>query len=506
MMAYHLRVSRIWFASLLCLLLVTSASASTPRIIARSYPAQALDGGFANPERGFYRQDAPLWLQDARSPQTAEQLRALRVQGIAMARWYFLIDEFRSAPIDAATLRYIGIQFAQARDAGVKVIPRFAYNFPQGDADSYPYQEADAPRDRVLEHIAQLEPILRDNADVIAFMEIGFVGAWGEWHSSTHDLIDEDTGINANARAIIDRLLQALPPDRMVAMRYTPYKQQLYGDDPLTAEQAFSGTPQARMGAHNDCFLASSTDWGTYPDEPAARESLKAYLNLDNRFVPQGGETCNADADAQPYIGCANALNELARLRYSVLNIDYEQNVLDGWRVGGCFAQIADRLGYRFRLTHAAVGETGVPGETWAATLGLINDGFASPYNPRGIEVVLRSEDSGAIYRFPIQAQYDPRRWLPDDGEITIAVQAALPISMAEGRYEVLLHLPDPHPRMYDRPEYAIRLANSGVWEAETGFNRLGIWMDVRAAGSTSGVHAGRDASTRSTLAAAMPV
>ncbi|MEX2657509.1 MAG: hypothetical protein WD272_08355, partial [Balneolales bacterium] len=39
--------------------------------------------------------------------------------------------------------------------------------------------------------------------------------------------------------------------------------------------------------------------------------------------------------------------------------------------------------------------------------------------------------------------------------------------------YEVLLNLPDPTETLRDRPDYAIRIANAGTWEPETGFNRL---------------------------------
>ncbi len=479
----HLLRRSLWIG-LLLLLIAAPVGAAPRRMIAMNYAAQALDSGFANPERGFYDQDAPMWLGTERSPQSVTTLRNLRTQGISMLRWYLLIDEFRASPIDADTLTYIRAQFANVRDAGMKVIPRFAYNFPQGG--SYPYQDPDAPRDRVLAHIAQLEPILREYADVIAFMEIGFVGAWGEWHSSTNNLVNFPEGINDSSRAIVERLLQALPPERMIAMRYTPYKQAFYGDQPLSEAQAFGGSAQARMGAHNDCFLASNTDWGTYPEEPAAREALKTYLNLDNRFLPQGGETCNAAQDAQPYIGCTNALAELARMRFSTLNIDYEENVLNGWRSGGCFDQIADRLGYRFRLTGAALSETAAAGGAFDIALSLVNEGFASPYNPRGLEIILRATANGALYRLALQTQFDPRRWLPESGTIRISAQAGMPATMPAGRYEALLNLPDPQPALYARPEYAIRLANSGMWEAATGFNRLSILVDVTAAGTSA--------------------
>lgn len=463
--------------SLILLCATAPVSADVGRVVYLNFAPDLLDTGFPNPERGFYDQDAPLWLNLERSPQDANALRALRGQGISMLRWYFLIDEFRTGPFTDEVLTYFRSQFAAAREAGMKVIPRFSYNFPTGG--EWPYQDPDAPLDRVLFHIGQLEPLLHENADVIAFMEIGFVGAWGEWHSSTNRLVEHPSGLNTSSRAIIDRLLVALPPERMIAMRYPPYKLALYGDQPLTPQQAFSGSPQARMGAHNDCFLASNTDWGTYPEDPTAREALKTYLSLDNRYLPQGGETCNAAEDAQPYIGCANALADLTRLRYSTLNLDYQEDVLQGWRDGGCFSEIADRLGYRFRLTGAALNQIAVAGGTFDLSFTVVNDGFASPYNPRGLEVVLRSPTTGELYRFPLQAQYDPRTWLPDLGEITINLQTELPAAMPLGRYELLLALPDPHPTLYSRPEYAIRLANQGVWEAQTGFNRLGASIDV---------------------------
>ena len=46
----------------------------------------------------------------------------------------------------------------------------------------------------------------------------------------------------------------------MIALRTPRQKTDLYGATPLTAAEAFTGSPRARIGAHNDCFLASITD------------------------------------------------------------------------------------------------------------------------------------------------------------------------------------------------------------------------------------------------------
>jgi hypothetical protein len=478
-------ISRGFLCILLVALLGMTLTASAQRLpdapATQTVTYAASDENFPNPERGFYDQDAPLWLKTERNPQSVETLRALREDGISLVRWYLLIDEFRGKPISQNALNFIDRQFDVAREAGVKVIPRFAYNFPMGG--EYPYKDPDAPLSRVLAHLDQLKPVLRANADVIAFMEIGFVGAWGEWHSSTNKLVSEKNGVNNASRQIVARLLAVLPKNRMIAMRYAPYKQQLYGANPISSANAFSGKAKARMGAHNDCFLASDTDWGTYPSDPDARAALRQYLNQDNRYVPQGGETCNNGADAQPYVGCDNALIDLALIRFSALNRDYHPDVLQGWKDGGCYDEIARRLGYRLRLIDAELPTEAVPGGAFAATITLVNEGFASPYNPRRFEILLRAQSDGAIYRVVLANKPDPRRWLPDDGEIALNLAGTLPASIPAGGYDLLLNLSDPKPALRGRPEYSIRLANAEVWEAETGYNRLMATLNVGAGG-----------------------
>lgn len=435
------------------------------------------DQDFPNPERGFYEQDAPLWLNEERNPQEVQSLIELRSQNISMLRWYLLIDEFRQTPLSEDVLAYIDEQFKAARQAGLKVIPRFAYNFPQGG--EYPYREPDAPLDLVLLHIDQLRPILRANSDIIAFMETGFVGAWGEWHSSTNQLVDEETGITEASRRIIASLMDALPADRMIAMRYPPYKQQLYGESPTTLEESLQQTDKARMGAHNDCFLASFTDWGTYPEGPEERNALRNYLHQDNRFVSQGGETCNNGDDAAPYVGCDHALQDLALLRFSTLNRGYHPDVLQGWRAGACYEEIERRLGYRLVLTAGDFPVSGSTGQRITLTIKILNTGFASPYNPRDFEIILRAIDSEAQYRLALDEVPDARRWLPDSGEIVLMLSGVIPADAAPGAYEVLLNLPDPSPALRACPEYSIRLANANVWESNTGYNNLGAVIQI---------------------------
>ena len=69
---------------------------------------------------------------------------------------------------------------------------------------------------------------------------------------------------------------------------------------------------------------------------------------------------------------------------------------------------ITRNLGYRFALTDGTFPDSAPSGGDVAIRLGLRNEGYAVPFNPRGAELVLRSA-SGQITRLPLNS--DPRRW-----------------------------------------------------------------------------------------------
>jgi Domain of unknown function (DUF4832) len=132
--------------------------------------------------------------------------------------------------------------------------------------------------------------------------------------------------------------------------------------------------------------------------------------------------------------------------------------------------EISRRLGYRFRLIDSSAQVEGT--QLWVSVT-VHNDGFASPYNPRPVFLILRNRATGATQRVPVPS--DARRWMPSEST-TFLVTATL----AFGEYDILLHLPDAAASLSDRPEYAVRLANPGVWEAATGMNRLAETALVR--------------------------
>ena len=338
------------------------------------------------------------------------------------------------------------------RKAGLKCILRFAYSGNQ--------TEPDAPLTVVLQHLDQLKPCFEKNMDVIALMQAGFIGAWGEMHSSSNNLDKPET-----MAVILDKMLEVLPDHRMIQVRTPRYKMAyVQRNAALTPDESFSGSKVARVGHYNDCFLASPTDYGTYK----AIETEKEYIHAEGLFLPVGGETC-PPSGIEP-ADCEKAENELRRLRWNYLNESYYRGVNDRWIEQGCMDNIIRELGYRFVL-HSAEYQNNVSenGEL-KITMNISNIGYGCLYNPRRVEFILKNTVTPDIY-FAI-AKDDPRYWTPLS-IIEISTSLGIPQDMPEGDYELYLNLPDPAPSIYDNPAYSIRLANMNVWDSTTGYNNL---------------------------------
>ena len=103
-----------------------------------------------------------------------------------------------------------------------------------------------------------------------------------------------------------------------------------------------------------------------------------------------------------------------------------------------------------------------------------MNEGYASTYNNRTVELILRNKESTKVYKKQIDV--DPRYWFSDELQ-TIKLSFEWPEILPKGSYELFINLPDPEPSIYERPEYAIRLASTyqskSLWDASTGWNLL---------------------------------
>ncbi len=430
----------------------SNGSAVSP--LDRSVAFRASNEDFPNPERGMTRALGNLLTV------TSSQLQYVVNQGASLAYAPLLLDPWRNSDLPSSALNDLEASLGRVRQAGLKVILRATY----GSND-------DTSLARIQGHIRQLGPVLARNADVIAYWQAGFIGAYGEWHSSTNDL-----NTPASHAAVRDALLAILPANRNLQFRRPDDLQRWY---PTPANENTTGV-QARIGLHNDCFLADDTDKGTYP----AGESQRAYIRALSGRTVFGGETCDPSPNlAQARGSCTDILREGRQYHVTYLGETYYTPAFhDQWKAQGCMAEVRRSLGYRFELTAAAHSSSGSAGQNIGLHLDLVNRGWARLTNPRPVELLLRHATTGAITRLALPG-VDPRHWLPGQS-VRIERDITLPASLASGEYTLYLALPDEDSRLATDPRYAIRPANASTgdgqgWNAELGAFALGSSLSV---------------------------
>jgi len=462
---------------------------------------------FTNPERGFYRPKGtkmsafePLDLQALLILQEPTPAAGGFKVGSSLIYRSYQFDGFRKRSLTPEVLDQIQSDMNIVREAGMKVILRFSYTAECCDPPFY-----DAPKPTILEHLEQLRPVLTKNEDVIAVVQMGLIGPWGEQFYSDHfgDLehgpVTKQHWLDRNE--VIAALLDVVPQTRMVQVRAPYYKLRFLNGEKahpekanaLEEQEAFSGSAKARLAHHNDCILANFDDYWTYHSFhswPASVDTLnlKAYIAQETKYLVFGGETCPGGPHGEdvysPYNDCisegGNAENYLKRFHTSFLNTSWSGAVNGDWN-NKCIEDIKRRLGYRFVLKKGIFPTKIKNDKPIKIRLEIINEGYASTYNYRFAELVLRSKNSKKVYRKRLDC--DTRYWFSDEVQV-LDLEFEWPETLPAGEYELFLNLPDASPSLYERPEYAIRLASTyecePVWDATTGWNLLVPKIQVR--------------------------
>lgn len=432
---------------------------------------------FANPERGFYTEldhvvtkKKPHCVKD-RKDEIREYYINKDKKSLLLVLYY--LDNFKStATLPEEVLKGFDEDMQALRDLGVKAILRFAYTADDNN-DQIGY---DAPLSIVESHIGQYKSHWEANADVIYVFQAGFVGAWGEWYY-TSNFGNKESRMNDSRRALVDTLLAAVPADRYIQLRTPIFKTDYVGDTKaLTVDEAYSGTAKARIGHHNDAFLYGDKNQGTYVDTA----TQKPYLAKETLYVPIGGETDILDAEqAAEDASYERTTGEMSRLHWTFLQGEYSQTVTDMWRENGTFDELNRKMGYRYQLVSGTFSDEVKQGEKLSVKLQIRNVGYAPLYNERSAYIVLKNGNK----KYALKLATDPRTWLPNGVISSVDEQLTIPANVPEGVYQLYLHLPDAYETLASDSRYAVRFANTGVWNDETGMNNLGASVTVTAKG-----------------------
>lgn len=451
----HLTTTFILFITFLGSCQSDSNNDPAPKPSENNVTYQVSNEVFANPERGFMHHWEVFSEGNAMSPSSLANLKSEKVS--LVWRMYYL-EKFKTTPLSQIQLDLIKTDFSRLRDAGLKCVLRFAYTNAQDGTD--------ASFAVISEHLDQLKPIMADNADVIAFVQAGFIGAWGEWYYTTNNLTTQ-----ANRKLVIDKLLETFPKEIKIQLRTPKYKQDYSGSTtPMESSVGYGTTNVARVGFHNDCFLASANDYGTYVNVAVD----KAYISSEALFVPTGGETC-PPTDVS-IASCTTAEKEMTLLKWSYLNLDYYGPVLQEWRNKLCFTDFERKLGYRLTLVSTNVKPEITLNSAFEFKAVLNNVGFAPVYNPKNTFLIFKSVENGTLYKKKLN--FDVRHLTP---KLNYQLNESINTSgIPAGKYELFIKIEDTSTRLSDRSEYCIRLANTGLWESTTGINKISQTVTIK--------------------------
>jgi hypothetical protein len=432
-------------------IIVQNAGAQEPALKETRYPVSLED--FPNPERGWYHYE-----------ELSGSTGFDKANNSTIAFLKIRADAYKTTALPSSLLDNLQKAFDAARQNGIKVIPRVAYNDGPGDG-CLPYG-CDASKAIIKQHIAQLAPLWKKNKDVTYIMDLGFIGGWGEWHSSSNGLDNK-----ADRTDILFTFLDSLPPDRMTYIRYPAFKREIFGGsytsekEILGADRAFDKSRISRVGHLNDCFVSGEDDVGTYQHTGWAMSREIAYIGGESRYAPFGGETCDMHARGE----CANTLKEMAALHIDHLNHDYLGSVISRWGTQGCLDTINLKLGHRLGLEWAMLPDSVKPGGTLQLRFAIRNHGFGELFNPRDVEVVLYQQ-GGRLDQAVLAV--DPRFWAGGSSD-TMEVALSVPTGLPPGAWKLGLRLADKDASIKADPRYSIRFANTGMWNAASGINDL---------------------------------
>jgi hypothetical protein len=449
-----------------------------PVVVDTSYTPDD-DPTLRNPERGMYF---------GSTPNTPEEFHTIvpKWLWLAPACGVNLTWNGYNQPGTSSVLNTYAAQLEAARTGGYKVLFRPRYDKEPGGIVSdlcmingVKVFHADTMV-RQKNHIDAVAAMLGDYKDVIAFIQAGYLGNWGEWNWARYEKENAPFLDSYTTRSeIIDHVLSKYAAEGI--------QQHVERRRPVFAKQVLDRNASARVGFHNDCFMTNDSDYGTYSNYQSGEPSNFSSASAAKAWAQQtltpsasfGGETCPLDPPgAERWRICDNMDgpdSEPGSLHMNYLNGDYANDAVTTWTSDGCYDEIRRKLGYRFEVTRVEYTPTVAAGQKFLVRVEVKNTGWAKLHKPRVAKLVLRNGSALPPYEFSGGAVDS---WAPGQKTTISAGGTASP----PGMYSVRLWIPDPDAETHI--PYAVKLAtkrgNVNMFDGTTGENDLGVSITVQ--------------------------
>lgn len=414
----------------------------------------------------------------------AETVDGYLPSNVQLVQTYFYLDDYNEILIDQNGLDRIQAVFDKAKELGIKLVVRFAYQGKMNDPTG------EATDEIMLQHMKQLKPILEKNKELINVVEAGFLGAWGEWHSYT---------MSHDKQRLLLGIIDMVPEEIYIQVRYPEIKDVLKNSDG-TYVSGITDKIYNSIGIHNDSFFGWSDKVvsGAWPMNPPDADNTDGLRqNTDNQwatavetaaYAPIGGETFwayeiqNAFPTGMTTIDGFAALKQFSLFRQNVFSIMHcyypqlenetnenyvypikewrSQNVTEQWlqdnsityspsyfkdKDGNAversvFEFVRDHFGYRLELQNANVTGLAKKGNSVDVEVNLANYGFSAAFNINSGFAII--DDKGNVVG-KVSAG-NPNDWnsrnpnnYNDSGLLIHNVKAKITLPEASGKYTI---------------------------------------------------------------------
>lgn len=365
---------------------------------------------------------------------------------------------FNDKPLDEAALQNIRLILRHFTSHGKQIILRFVYDWEGKGILSEPKDI-----EYILRHMNQLSDILKEYEKSIYILQGLFIGSWGEMHNSRYL---SDRHMNRLAR----QLYECSGDSTQIALRCPSYWRVIFRTyKPLNKETAYTKLMSSRFSLFNDGMLASETDFGTYGtiyakeaenhNDKWIRHDELEFQNELCRYVSNGGEVINNCE----YNDVAPAIEDLRTMRVSYLHSDYDQQVLDKWKMKksglsdplwrdkSAYEYIAAHLGYRFTIREVKQSICSSIDGNLRVSIKLCNTGFAPSYHKFEVKLVVRNTSYSELYEYKVDT--DTRFWMPNK---IVEIESVIDTTcFKNNKYILCLSIHDP------RTQRSIELANT---------------------------------------------
>lgn len=375
--------------------------------------------------------------------------------------------------LDEAFFKGIRQTLQNCRKNGCTVALRFRYD-AKGKLNPEP-----SSFDKMVSHIEQIrsDGLLEEYKDIIAYVESGFVGSWGEHWGGKYCSFEDKA-------KLLDIMLDVVPKSIPVTVR-TPKTFTTWAGIELSDIEnyvAVPGSDAARVGLYDDGYMGSNSDLGTYSN----REAETTWLGNQTLTTYFGGEFSGNIDFAKQYDTYLpeNSIPEMYKTHLSYINSniwklyndytfnkEYDVQGVDNSAYYGetVFKFMRDHIGYRFVLRDSDLSNEVEQGGVLTLKTSIENTGFANPLMNQKAEIIL--EKDGNYIKAPVDV--NTKKWFSCT-TVTPEFQIKIPGGIESGKWNAYLKLSVGNNNIDEMSVRSVRFANNNIWDSMLGANYLG--------------------------------